>query len=281
LEFGSWNLEFPIEAMEPLITLTTDFGGESPYIAAMKGVILGLNPLARIIDLSHQIPPQDVRFAAFFLRASIPYFPPEVIHVVVVDPGVGTHRALLYVEVDGHRLLAPDNGCWTELIKAGTRPPTVFRLTERRFWRPTVSSTFHGRDIFAPVAAHLSLGEEPRNLGPPFDDWVRLEIPAPIIEPDRLTGEVIFIDHFGNLITNIPGEAFARMQDRPAQIMVSDREVSRRVRAYDEVEEGALVALVSSSDLMEVAVTGGSAEKKLGAKVGSRVTVCAISPSER
>src|SRR5262245_3251107 len=199
--------------MQPLITLTTDFGGESPYIAAMKGVILGLNPRARIIDLSHQIPPQDVGFAAFFLQASIPYYPPEAIHVIVVDPGVGTDRALLYVEVDGHRLLAPDNGCWTGLMKAGAPRPSVVRLTEQRFWRSTVSATFHGRDILAPVAAHLSLGEDPRNLGLPLDDWVRLEIPSPIIKHDQLAGEVIFIDHFGNLITNIPGEAFARMQD--------------------------------------------------------------------
>ena len=119
-----------------LITLTTDFGGDSPYVAAMKGIILSLNPHARLIDLSHQIPPQDVRFAAFFLRACIPYFPPEAIHVVVVDPGVGTDRALLYVEVERHRLLAPDNGCWTGLMgQVGQSPlsgkPTVIRLTER------------------------------------------------------------------------------------------------------------------------------------------------------
>jgi S-adenosyl-L-methionine hydrolase (adenosine-forming) len=266
--------------MEPLITLTTDFGGDSPYVAAMKGVIVGLNPRARIIDLSHQIPPQDARFAAFFLRASIPYFPPEAIHLIVVDPGVGTDRALLYVVLDGHRLLAPDNGCWTGLIRPGSRPPTVFRLTERRFWQPTVSPTFHGRDILAPVAAHLSLGEDARKLGQPFDDWVRLEIPAPIIEPDRLVGEVIFIDHFGNLITNIPGEAFARMLGRPVQIVVGDQEVSGPVRTYAEAEKGTLVALVSSFDLMEVAVTGGSAENKLGARVGNPVSVRAVMPPD-
>jgi S-adenosylmethionine hydrolase len=276
--------------MEPLITLTTDFGGESPYVAAMKGVILGLNPRARLIDLSHQIPPQDVRFAAFFLRASIPYFPPEAIHVVVVDPGVGTERALLYVEVGGHRLLAPDNGCWTGMV--GQTPlsgnphqtllsgqPKVLRLTERRFWRPAVSPTFHGRDILAPVAAHLSLGEDPRNLGQPYDDWVRLETKSPIIEPDRLLGEVIFIDHFGNLITNIPGSAFAGMRERHVQIVVGDQEITRRVRTYGEAEIGTAVALISSFDLMEVAVTGGSAQKKLGASVGAPVSVRITSPS--
>ena len=269
--------------MEPLITLTTDFGGGSPYVAAMKGVILGLNPRVRLIDLSHQIPPQDVRFAAFFLRASVPYFPPETIHVVVVDPGVGTDRALLYVEVDGHRLLAPDNGCWTGLIGVGqtllSGKPTVFRLTERRFWRPTLSSTFHGRDILAPVAAHLSLGEDPRNLGPLVDDWVRLETKPPIIESDRLVGEVIFIDHFGNLTTNIPGAEFARLGNQRVQIMVGDQQVFHRVRAYGEAEKGTLVALVSSADLLEVAVNGGSAQKELGARVGIPVTVQVVSPS--
>src|SRR5437762_3447923 len=143
--------------MEPLITLTTDFGGESPYVGAMKGVILGLNPRAHIIDLSHHIPPQEILFTAFFLQSSIPYFPGEAIHVVVVDPGVGTDRALLYVEVGGHRLLAPDNGCWT-LLEGAAGEPRVIRLAEPRFWREPVSATFHGRDILAPVAAHLSLG---------------------------------------------------------------------------------------------------------------------------
>jgi len=158
--------------------------------------------------------------------------------------------------------------------------PTVFRLTERRFWRPTVSPTFHGRDILAPVAAHLTLGEDPRNLGQPFDDWLRLEIPSPTIEPDRLVGEVIFIDHFGNLITNIPGGEFARWSDRQVQILVGDREVLRRVRTYGEVEKGTVVALISSSDLMEVAMTGGSAQKELRAHLGSSVSVRLMSPPE-
>jgi S-adenosylmethionine hydrolase len=264
--------------MESLITLTTDFGSDSPYVAAMKGIILSLNPRARLMDLCHRIPPQDVHYVAFFLRASIPYFPPDAIHVVVVDPGVGTERALLYVEVDGHRLLAPDNGCWNGLIRPQSRPQTVLRLTERRFWRSTVSATFHGRDILAPVAAHLSLGEDPCNLGQPFDDWVRLESKSPIIEADRLVGEAIFIDHFGNLITNIPGEAFARTGNRHVQIMVGDREITRRVHTYGEAEKGTPVALISSSDLLEIAVVGGSAQTKLGASIGTPISVRIISP---
>src|SRR5262245_6120601 len=149
-----------------IITLTTDFGLESPYVAEMKGVILGINPQARLVDLSHLIPPQDIRSAAFFLAAAIPCFPPDVIHVVVIDPGVGTARALVFVEVNGQRLLAPDNGCWTLLDCDPARPPQVRRLGNERFWRHPVSSTFHGRDILAPVAGHLSMGVKPEELGP-------------------------------------------------------------------------------------------------------------------
>src|SRR5207245_11704106 len=134
---------------------------ESPCVAAMKGVILGLNPSARIVDLSHQIPPQNLAYAAFFLAGAIPTFPHEALHVIVVDPGVGTERALLYVEVAGHRLLVPDNGSWTSLAAHVTESPRVIQLTEARFWRHPVSATFHGRDILAPVAAHLSLGIDP------------------------------------------------------------------------------------------------------------------------
>src|SRR5262249_41605149 len=112
---------------DPIITLTTDFGDESPYVPAMKGVILSVNPAARLVDLSHRVPPQDLHYTAFFLAASVPYFPPEVIHIVVVDPGVGTERALLYVEVGKHRLLTPDNGCWTRLADTASGPPTVIR----------------------------------------------------------------------------------------------------------------------------------------------------------
>lgn len=259
--------------MDSLITLTTDFGADSPYVAAMKGVILSLNPRARLIDLGHQILPQNVALAAFFLRATIPYYPADAIHVVVVDPGVGTERALLYIEVNGHRLLAPDNGCWTSLIRPGSRPPTVLRLTESRFWRNPVSSTFHGRDILAPVAAHLSLGEDPRNLGQLTHEWVRLEAEPPILENDRLIGEVIFIDHFGNLVTNIPGKEFASLSELPFQVMVGDQVVTQRVRTYGEAKSGTVIALVASMDLLEVAVTNGNASEKLGAKVGTPVSV--------
>jgi S-adenosylmethionine hydrolase len=266
--------------MDPLITLTTDFGADSPYAAAMKGVILDRNPRARVIDLGHQIPPQSVTLAAFFLRATIPYFPAETIHIVVIDPGVGTKRALLYIEVEGHRFLAPDNGCWTGLIRLKSRLPTVLRLTESRFWRNPVSPTFHGRDILAPVAAHLSLGEDPRNLGPVTQEWVRLETKEPTFKGDKLIGEVIFIDGFGNLLTNIPGTEFAHHGDHPFQLMIGDQVVTRRVRAYGEAEAGTAVALISSMDLLEVAVTYGNAAQNLGAQLGTSVALQITSQSD-
>src|SRR5262249_44818334 len=156
---------------EPIITLTTDFGDASPYVAAMKGVILGINPAARILDLGHRLPPQDVRHASYFLAAALPYFPSGVLHVVVVDPGVGSERAALCVEVAGHCVLAPDNGCLTGFLDAVGGTPVVRRLAEPRYWRPQVSSTFHGRDIFAPAAAWLSRGVDPADLGPALSAW--------------------------------------------------------------------------------------------------------------
>src|SRR5437764_1036640 len=232
---------------DAIITLTTDFGDDSPYVAALKGVILGINPSARLIDLSHQLPPQDLRHAAFFLASAIPYYPPNCIHVLVVDPGVGSKRELLYVELDDHRLLVPDNGCWTWIEQRRGGGAHVIRLTESRFWRQPVSATFHGRDILAPVAAHLSLGIDARLLGPPQDDWVSLERPMPVLEAGKIVGEVLFVDHFGNLSTNIPGEMLARLEASSVRVTVGDHEIQRLARTYDDALRGEPIALVSST----------------------------------
>jgi hypothetical protein len=254
----------------PLITLTTDFGHESPYVAAMKGVILGIQPAARLLDLSHAIPPQDIRHAAYFLAAALPYFPAGLLHVIVVDPGVGTERALLYVEISGHRLLAPDNGCWTWLPGV---PDRVIRLSEPRYWRPVVRPTFHGRDILAPVAAHLSGGLDPAKLGPVVHSWVRLEMPLPRQGPNAWQGEIIFVDHFGNLISNIPADP---AWPAPAILTVGKRTLRRGfrwVRTYGEAAPGSLVALISSTGTLEIAVVQGNAAKRLGARVGTAIAM--------
>jgi S-adenosyl-L-methionine hydrolase (adenosine-forming) len=256
----------------PLITLTTDFGNGSHYVAAAKGIILALNPEARVLDLTHDIPPRDLRQAAFFLAVTLPYFPPETLHVVVVDPGVGSQREILYVELANLRVLVPDNGCWTWLIEGGRRRPRVIRLTEKRFWRSRVSATFHGRDIFAPVAANLSLGLDPRELGPIVADWVRLDRPTPRQVANGIAGEVLFVDRYGNLITNIPGETLT-LDDRPKRVCVASVEVPRIVRTYSEAQPGTLVSLVSSTEWLEVAVSQGNAARQLGAGIGTPVTL--------
>jgi hypothetical protein len=257
---------------DSIITLTTDFGEASPYVAAMKGVILGLNPAARIVDLSHRIAPQNLRHAAFFLASAVPYFPPEVIHVVVVDPGVGSDRALLYVEVGSHRLLVPDNGCWTQLADGHGTVRQVIRLAETRYWRPEVSATFHGRDVLAPVAAHLSRGVDPRELGPPVDHWACLAVPRPRRVTNGWEGEVLFVDDFGNLITNIPAAGLLS----PDELVVGDVPWTGRcrwVRTYADAPRGTLVALASSTGQLEVAVVQGSAAQSLQAAMSTPVRV--------
>jgi S-adenosylmethionine hydrolase len=236
----------------------------------MKGVILSINAGARLVDLSHEIPPQDVRHAAFFLASALPCFPADTLHVVVVDPGVGTDRAALYVECGQQRVLAPDNGCWTLF---GQQPARVIRLTEPRFWRPTVSSTFHGRDVFAPIAAHLSLGLDPAELGTPTREWVRLEQKTPSPQGDSVIGEIVFVDHFGNLISNIGEELLPR--DRSSiEVTLSgakERKITRWVRTYGEANVNDLVALISSTGTLEIARVQGNAARLLGAGVGDAV----------
>ncbi len=250
------------------VTLTTDFGDGSSYVAALKGALLAVNPAVRPVDLSHGLPPQDLTAAAYFLADTLPLFPPGTIHVVVVDPGVGTDRALLCVEWAGQTILVPDNGCWTSVIRP-CEPPRVHRLEERRFWRPQVSATFHGRDILAPVAGHLSLGVQPNELGPPVHEWVRLALPQPEATPDGVRGVVVVADPFGNLVTNIPADAVTAT----AQVRIGGHSVPRRVRAYGDAEPGTLVALIGSSGRLEVAVVNGSAAARLGVGVGAPVSV--------
>jgi S-adenosylmethionine hydrolase len=267
-----------IAMTDALITLTTDFGTGSPYVAAVKGVLLTLNPAARVIDLGHEIPPHDLRQAAFFLASTVPYFPAAALHVVVVDPGVGSERAILYVEVAGHRLLVPDNGCWTLLTEGSHHAPRVIRLADSHFWRANASPTFHGRDIFAPVAANLSLGLDPRQLGPHTSHWVKLAWPKPSHDESGISGEVVFVDHFGNLITNIPGPAVAELAGRSGCVQIGEATIRRCVRTYAEAEPGTPIVLVSSGGWLEVAVSNGSAARTLGAAVGTPVRV--LMPSE-
>lgn len=258
---------------DSIITLTTDFGTSSPFVAAMKGVILSINPAARLIDLSHAIPPYDLRHAAFFLAEALPYFPPNTLHVIVVDPEVGSDRSVLFANVGGQRLLVPDNGCWSLLAEGQSQPLRVIRVCEARFFRPTVSPTFHGRDIFAPVAAYLSLGVNPAELGPPVSHWRQLAWPTPARHGAAVHGEVIFVDHFGNLMTNIPASLLPGFPAGPARVVLPGGEATHKVRTYADGLKHELVALISSNGLLEIAEVQGNAARRLGAGVGLRLRV--------
>ncbi|MBI4576001.1 MAG: SAM-dependent chlorinase/fluorinase [Planctomycetes bacterium] len=249
-----------------LVTLTTDFGGQDHYAGVMKGVIAAFNPSARVIDLCHEVAPQDVREAAFLLKASYRYFPGGTVHVVVVDPGVGTRRRVLCVVCAGQRFLAPDNGVLSYVLAEAGAWEAV-EVTESRFFLPSVSWTFHGRDVFAPVAARLARGVALRDLGTPVWDPVLLAWPEPRVEADGTrVGEVVHVDRFGNLVTNLPVLPGGYRGVRAGATEVGDSRTS-----YAAVDEGQVLAIIGSSGLLEVSVNGGSAERVLGLGRGAEV----------
>jgi S-adenosylmethionine hydrolase len=256
----------------PIITLLTDFGTGSPYVAAMKGVILTINPAATIVDLTHAIPPQDVREAALVLEEVSGRFPPGTIHVVVVDPGVGTERAIVYARIGDQAFVCPDNGVLSRLV-LGARPASLFRAENPQHWLHPVSATFHGRDIMAPVAARLSLGLEPSRVGPPHAGLVLLDWPSPTALPGRIEGHVLRIDSFGNLITDVPAAMLVGAAAERIQVACKGRDATAHVRCYAEGQPGMLVSLIGSSDRLELSIVGGSAAQTLHAALGDAVSV--------
>ncbi len=245
--------------MSAIITLTTDFGAGSPYVAAMKGVMLGINPAVRLVDLSHEVGPQDVRHGAVLLAETTTWFPAGTIHVAVVDPGVGTARRLLYARIGDQHYLAPDNGLLSLLAKR-RRPVRIVELTNSEYWLPAVSNTFHGRDIFAPVAGQLSLGLEPERLGPIVADLNMLDWPEPQLGDHRIDGAVRWTDRFGNLITNIPSSMLAAAES-PSGLKIScfGKQIHGTISSYGDAQAGELTALIGSSGFLEIAVVNGSA----------------------
>jgi len=256
-----------------IITLTTDFGAGSVYVAAMKGVILSLCPSAVIIDISHEIPPQDVRRAARVLCEAAQWFPPQTLHVAVVDPEVGTDRAIVYAEIGGQRFLAPDNGLLS-LLAAKTPPTKLIRLAEHSYWLEPVSPTFQGRDIMAPVAARLASGLAPELLGPPWPELKTIDWPKPHESPHCIKGEIVEIDHFGNLITNIGAEMLAgRLTDRRVRVQCGQYETWSIYRTYADRPRGTLIALIGSGNRLELALVGDNAAHRLGVGLGTPVTL--------
>ena len=259
--------------MSAIITLTTDFGVGSRYVAAMKGVMLSINPRVTLVDLSHSVPPQDVRRGAMVLAETAPYFPAETIHVAVVDPGVGTARRIIYARIGQQQFIAPDNGLLSRL--ADRQPPSkIISLGEPRFWLPRVSSTFHGRDIMAPAAARLTLGLAPEELGQPVQDFVRLPEPEVQKVANQITGEVIEVDSFGNLITNITREMLAGVPTDESVTIVCDEHATQGIFAsYSDQPAMTFVALVGSGDRLELAIVDESAAAMLGIGVGMPVKI--------
>ncbi len=272
----------------PPIVLTTDFGLADPYVGVMKGVILRINPNAALIDLTHLVQPQNVRQGAFLLGNSHRFFPQGSIHVAVVDPGVGTDRRALLLETPTARFVAPDNGLLScvvgeyldgapELPGRVTAPPhvSVYHLTNPDYWLQPLSRTFHGRDVFAPVAAHISRGVPPDELGVRANDIAWLPIPRPLADGNMLSGEVVYADHFGNLVTNITGE---ELGDSPnVDVQVAGRTIHGLSRTFHDGPGHSsgpadLIALVGSLGYLEIAVPDGNAAAVLGVGAGEQVS---------
>jgi S-adenosylmethionine hydrolase len=257
--------------MTPVITLTTDFGSTGEYAGVMHGVILGICPDARVVDITHHAPAQDIAWAGRTLAAAWPYFPMGTVHTAVVDPGVGSGRGVLAAAHGGHVFLAPDNGLLSGIL---TEEARVFRVEETRFFLSKAGGTFHGRDIFAPVAAHIAGGVALEALGPAVepDKIVRLEWRQARAEADgTLVGEVTDVDRFGNLVTNIPAEASGARGGKAGRVRIGGGRSARIVGCYAEGKPGELVAVAGSRGFWEVSVVCGSAREAVGVEAGAEV----------
>ncbi len=267
----------PTNPAYPLVTLITDFGLTDEYVGVVKGVMLCHNPALHIVDISHLIPPQDTSSASHLLTRSYSYFPPGSVHLVIVDPGVGSDRPLLAIHSDGYFFVGPDNGIFTPILN-GTKPAAVHRITEADLFLPTVSATFHGRDIMAPVAAQLATGLPIGRVGPPVlpqDCLLSGPGPCAVID-DVLHGEITHVDRFGNLCTNISRrdlEGLSGEQKISLQIGDEDTEFLDvpLASSYVGQEKNGMLALYDSHDFLEIAVNRGNAAQRLQASTGTKV----------
>jgi S-adenosylmethionine hydrolase len=260
-------------SMQRILTLLTDFGTRDHYVAAVKGVLLSINPNLYFVDITHEIRPQNIREGAFVLGSTFKYFPEGTIHLAVVDPGVGGKRQGLAAASERHFFVGPDNGLfdWTFALEP---PRQVVALENPAYWLPQPSSVFHGRDIFAPVAGHLSTGLSLEKLGPPLHYQMRLPPRLILEEQKELQGEIIYIDRFGNLISNIeipPLAAERKLQD--LQVYLGTAQLPVGPSTYEEGPPLRPFALIGSSNLLEVSVRNGSAHEITGCSVGTSLLV--------
>jgi S-adenosyl-L-methionine hydrolase (adenosine-forming) len=258
----------------PIVTLLTDFGVQDPYAGIMKGIILGLCPEASLVDLCHEVRPFDIQGASFLLQSAVRCFPEGAIHLAVVDPGVGTERRPILAEIDGRLFVAPDNGILGYSMASGRRS-VVRQLSATEFWRHPVSASFHGRDIFAPVAGHLAAGVSLERFGPIVHDPVRLEIPCPTMDASgAVRGQVIWIDRFGNCITNIARsdvEALASRGSNPIRVLVGERRSGLLVSCFAEAGSGGSGAIVGSMDCVELFCNQGKFSRQWRVKAGDPI----------
>lgn len=257
----------------PVVALLTDFGTRDHYVGTMKGVVLGVCPDAALIDITHEIPPQDLLAGALELAAAYRYFPAGTVFLVVVDPGVGSGRRALAAEAGGYRFVAPDNGVLTAVLRESP-PQIVVELSNPKYARTSVSRTFEGRDRFAPAAGWLARGAPIDSFGPVVRDYVNLTIPTPSVDTDRATGIVLRVDRFGNLISNLHRsivEPF--MASGRAEVRIAGRPVPYIVDTYADAPAGALCALFGSTDHLEIAIPQGNAAARLGVGRGAEVVV--------
>lgn len=254
-----------------MITLTTDFGLKDPYVAEMKGVILTINPTATIIDITHDIEKYNIRAAAFTLASATPYFPKGTVHLAVVDPSVGTKRRAILIQTKQGFFVGPDNG---SLILAAENQGIehIRQLTNPKFMLPKVSNTFHGRDVFAPAAAHLDKGVEPCEFGPEITDAVTPPFASVTRKDDVLIGEVLHIDGFGNVITNIPQKDTAQAKTVTVKLPTAQLKLAF-VKTYGQAKPKEPLALIGSHGFLEIALNQGSAAKEFGVTAGDRVEV--------
>jgi len=259
----------------PVITLLTDFGTRDHYVAAMKGVILKINPQCRLIDITHQVSPHDTREGAFVLASAYSYFPEGTIHLAVVDPGVGGTRKPLLLVTPKYCFVGPDNGLFA-MIARKERLKQIIMLDRKEYHLSKVSTTFHGRDIFAPVAAHLSLGVKPAALGHPIDALEGLRMEEPVTRAGGLVGEILHIDAFGNLVSNIDEGGLSRFtRGRPFVIRAGRKTVRGLKKGYWEGKKGEPFALLGSGGFLEISVREGNAQKALKVNRGDPIVISA------
>ncbi len=264
---------------QPIITLLTDFGNENGFVGVMKGVILQIVPQARIIDITHDLPPFSISSAAFLNDWSYGYFPVGTIHLCVVDPGVGTRRRILVVEHAGHQFVAPDNGLLTPLFFQ--EEIQVYHAVNDRYWLDTISQTFQGRDIFSPIAAHLANGIPASAMGDLIDNPIRLHIQPPKVEHGMIDCHIRYIDRFGNLITDLDRKTFERWseecgcKDHEIILLFQDQCIEGISHAYGERKYGELVAIFNGYNRLEIAIVGSNAAITTGLGLDASIKICA------